>query len=562
MFGDWMRRLTAVGRLSMHWQVLVATVLGAGIGLALNFFAGTYESPGHVPFEFSNDQVQLLGMAVPITVPPGTLWVRDTPGQTIMHIYTAPTTSESGEPVAASARQVYVGILSAATRQEQQQQLERVLQAAGIPPHPQADAVSRVRRVYAPSLEELRRKDPAAYALFYLRGRSLGRAVGDANQQVGLLFLRMLKMVSVPLIIFSLLSGVVGLGGAERLGRMFGRTLLYYLCTSLLAIAVGLLMVNLIQPGKRGGAGLPAPPAVVQQFEEEAGKGLGAVLFEQLQNLIPDNPFQAVAEANFLSIIAFTLAFGIFTILAGGRTLEFIRTLAESGFAVMMRLTGAIILLAPLGVLCLMLYATATQGIGIFGDLGLYMLTVASALVLHAAVVLPLVLRLVARRSPWQYAQAMSPALFMAFSSSSSNATLPVTMDCVENRAGISNRTSSFVLPLGATINMDGTALYEAVAVLFIANFSGIDLTLTQQVIVAITALLASVGAAGIPQAGLVMMIIILQAVNLPIESQGLIIAVDRVLDMARTVVNVWSDACGCAVVERLEGEPSPQPAV
>ena len=167
---------------------------------------------------------------------------------------------------------------------------------------------------------------------------------------------------------------------------------------------------------------------------------------------------------------------------------------------------------------------------------------------------LPLILKYVARRHPAEFAKAMSPALLTAFSSASSNGTLPLTLTCVEQRAGISNRVGSFVLPLGATVNMDGTALYEVVAVLFIAQFSGIDLTLADQVIVAVTALLASIGAAGIPHAGLVMMIIILQAVGLPTEHQGLIIAVDRVLDMCRTSVNVWSDSCGCAVVSRLDG--------
>ena len=183
------------------------------------------------------------------------------------------------------------------------------------------------------------------------------------------------------------------------------------------------------------------------------------------------------------------------------------------------------------------------------------MLTVFVALVFHACITLPLILRLLARRSPWQFARAMSPALLTAFSSASSNGTLPLTLDCVETRAGVRNRVGSFVLPLGATINMDGTALYEAVAVLFIAQLHfGHDLPLAQQAVVCFTALLASVGAAGIPHAGLVMMAIILQAVGLPAESQGIILAVDRVLDMARTSVNVWSDACGAALVDAWEG--------
>ena len=181
------------------------------------------------------------------------------------------------------------------------------------------------------------------------------------------------------------------------------------------------------------------------------------------------------------------------------------------------------------------------------------MLAVFLALLVHAAITLPLLVKFVAKRSPLEFARAMSPALITAFSTASSNGTLPLTMTCVEDRAKVSNKVSSFVLPLGATVNMDGTALYEAVAVLFIAQAYRGDLVLADQILVAITALLASVGAAGIPHAGLVMMAIVLQAVNLPLEAQGIIIAVDRVLDMCRTSVNVWSDSCGCAIIAGLD---------
>jgi proton glutamate symport protein len=223
----------------------------------------------------------------------------------------------------------------------------------------------------------------------------------------------------------------------------------------------------------------------------------------------------------------------------------------------MMKMTMAIIKLAPLGVFFLMLNVTATQGPGVFLSLAWYMLAVTCALAFHALVTLPLIVKYIAKRNPFEFMNAMNPALLTAFSSASSNGTLPLTLSSVEQRAGISNKVSSFVLPLGATINMDGTALYEVVAVLFIAQFSGIDLSLSQQIIIAFTALLASIGAAGIPHAGLVMMVIILQTVGLPLESQGIILAVDRVLDMCRTMVNVWSDSCGCAVIARFEADSS-----
>jgi proton glutamate symport protein len=318
--------------------------------------------------------------------------------------------------------------------------------------------------------------------------------------------------------------------------------------TSGLAIVTGLVMVNLVRPGLGG--------VVNQQATEapEVSGDLGAVLFGQVETMIPTNPVGALAEGNFLSIICFSLAFAIFAIIVGGRTLQLLRDFFNAAFDVMMAMTMAIIKLAPLGVTFLMLYVTATQGPAVFQSLFWYMLTVVCALGFHAVVVLPLIVKFVTRRNPWKFAQAMSPALLTAFSSASSNGTLPLTLASVEERAGVSNRVSSFVLPLGATINMDGTALYEAVAVLFIAQlYHGYNLPLTQQIIVAVTALLASVGAAGIPHAGLVMMVIILQAVGLPVEMQGVILAVDRVLDMCRTSVNVWSDSCGCAVVARFE---------
>ena len=389
-----------------------------------------------------------------------------------------------------------------------------------------------------------------AYGWFHRMGRSPARWIGDLSQRLGNLFLRLLRMVAVPLIVASLSVGVLGLGSAGRLGRMFSRTILYYICTSFLAIVTGLLVVNMIRPGLGGEA------AAVAESELEESKSLPDVLFEQLETMIPPNPFNALAEASFLSIISFTIAFSIFTLLVGGSTADTIRRLMEAVLKVMMKMTMAIIQLVPLGVMLLMLYVTATQGPGVFQSLAWYMLAVLLALGIHACVILPLILWFLARRNPLEYAKAMSPALLTAFSSASSNGTLPLTLTCAADRAGIDNRVGSFVLPLGATINMDGTALYEAIAVLFIAQMEfGYNMDLGQQVIVAVTALLASIGAAGIPHAGLVMMVIILEAVGLPVEKQGLIIAVDRVLDMCRTSVNVWSDSCGCAVIAYFEGQ-------
>ena len=353
-------------------------------------------------------------------------------------------------------------------------------------------------------------------------------------------------MVTVPLILTSLITGVTGLGGQGRFGSMFRRTIGYYVSTSVLAITTGLVLVNLIRPGE--GAVLPGGGKALESTEQS----LTEIIYQQLNRLIPTNPFSAIAGGEFLSIISFAIMIGMFINFVGGDHGRRLKEFFDAAFAIMMRMTAWVISLAPIGVAAFMTFAASTQGLSIFQTLAWYMLTVFLALVIHATIILPIIVKLLGGRSPLEFARNMSPALLTAFSTASSNATLPLTMNCVEKRAGISNETSSFVLPLGATINMDGTALYEVVAVLFIAQATpGVDLSVAQQITVAFTALIASVGAAGIPHAGLVMMAIVLQAVGLPLEAQGIIIAVDRILDMCRTTINVWSDSCGCVVVSR-----------
>lgn len=489
-----------MSRIALHWQVLIGMVVGSAIGLSLNW--------GWSLREVTVGQEDLPAGVLSLTLV-------DTRDRVEIHYI-----DEAGQ---------HQLVVDPASRQP------GVLQ----------------------TLKQLEEKHPQQHGWFKRMGRSPARWIGDLAQRFGNLFLRLLRMVAIPLIVTSLSVGVLGLGSAGRLGRMFSRTLLYYICTSFLAIVTGLLVVNMIRPGLGG-----AEPVAVGEAQMGASKSLSDVLFEQLETMIPTNPIQALAEANFLSIISFTIAFAVFTLLVGGRTAETIHRLMDATLQVMMKMTMAIIRLVPLGVLLLMLYVTATQGPGVFQSLAWYMLAVLMALVIHSCIILPLILWFVARRNPLEYAKAMSPALLTAFSSASSNGTLPLTLTCAEDRAGIDNRVGSFVLPLGATINMDGTALYEAIAVLFIAQMEfGHNLELGQQIIVAVTALLASVGAAGIPHAGLVMMVIILEAVGLPVEKQGLIIAVDRILDMCRTSVNVWSDSCGCAVIARFESKADEKPA-
>ncbi|MBU1652048.1 dicarboxylate/amino acid:cation symporter, partial [bacterium] len=330
-----------------------------------------------------------------------------------------------------------------------------------------------------------------AMILGIIAGAAIGDPVLTVANPLADLFLRLLKMVIVPLIITSIVSGVTGVGGAASLGRMGLKTLGYYVTTSLLAILTGQFLVNLIQPGVGADLGLHQQPQAVDASDQS--------LFGILLRMIPTNPIESMANADILPIIFFCILFGIFLIQLSEKKRAPLVNLFNSGFEVMMKLTRFVIAFAPLGIFGLIARIVATTGFEPFKSLGLYFITVLVALLIHAAITLPLLLRFIGKLSPVKFVKAMSPALLTAFSTSSSSATLPLTMECAEDRAGISNKTTSFVLPLGATINMDGTALYECVAVIFIAQAYGITLTFPQQAMVAITALLASIGAAGIP---------------------------------------------------------------
>ncbi len=372
---------------------------------------------------------------------------------------------------------------------------------------------------------------------------------------VGTLFLKGLKMIIVPLIVTSIVSGVAGIGQVGHFGRLSAQTFTYYLSTSLLSIITGLVLVNAISPGRGAQLSLQAPPEQLVDSIAQFGDGPKAALERLLLDLVPDNVFKAMAEGQILPVIVFCFLLGFAIIRLPDPHQKHLRDFFQSAFEAMMQLTHFIIRLAPIGIFALVAKVVGTTGLSIFVDLGLYALTVLVGLIIHAAITLPLVLYFFGGISPLSFLRALAPALLTAFSTSSSSATLPITIESLEQRAGVSNRTTSFVAPLGATINMDGTALFECVAALFIAQVYGIDLSFTQQFLVVLTALLASVGAAGIPMTGLVMLSIVLSSVGLPLEGIGLILAIDRILDMFRTTVNVWSDSCGAALIARCQGE-------
>ena len=374
---------------------------------------------------------------------------------------------------------------------------------------------------------------------------------------LGELFLNALKMLIVPLIFSSIIVGVAGIGGSGNLGRLGGTTIGYYAMTSLLAIVVGLLVVNLLQPGVVEGSaeevfGLTASKSELEaQF---ADKGASDVV-EVFLRMIPTNIVAAAAAGQMLGLIFFSLLYGFFMTRLSGTYAETQFNFWNGVFEIMMKITELVMRFAPVGVFALVAKTVTDTGVEAFGPLALFFFTVVIALGIHFLVTLPLLLLLLGRVRPSHHYRAMSAALLTAFSTASSSATLPVTMECVEKNAGVSNRTSSFVLPLGATVNMDGTALYECVAVMFIAQAYGVELTLATQFLIVTLALMTSIGVAGIPAASLVAISIILSAVGLPLEGIGLILAVDRLLDMTRTAVNVFSDSCGAVIIAKSEGE-------
>jgi Na+/H+-dicarboxylate symporter len=367
---------------------------------------------------------------------------------------------------------------------------------------------------------------------------------------MGEVFLRALQMIIVPLIFSSIVSGVTGIGSGQNLGRMTLKTIGYYMTTSLFAILTGLVLVNIIRPGVGADLGLTADVEGLAASSDSFG--------QTLINIIPSNIVESMERGDLPSIIFFAIFFGFFATRVMPQYSDSVVNFFNGIFEIMMKITLFVIKFTPLGVFGIVSVIVAENGdnlLALFSSMGVYMITVLGALFIHAFITLPLLTKFIGKANPVKHARNMSVPLLTAFSTSSSSATLPLTMESVEFKSGVSNKTTSFVLPLGATINMDGTALYQCIAVLFISQAYGVELTVIQQFIVIITALLASIGAAGIPMAGLVIISIILSAVGLPLEGVGLILAVDRILDMVRTSVNVWSDSCGAVIIAKSEGE-------
>ena len=367
---------------------------------------------------------------------------------------------------------------------------------------------------------------------------------------IGTVFIRLLKMVIVPLVFSSIYMAMINLGTPEALGSMGRKAVSYYFVTTAIAVFFGIVFVNLINPGvgaDLGTAGLSQLDAgMVQAVSDQ--KGLYQVILGVLIDAIPTNPAGALATSNILQVIVFAIFLGIVALYTPKESSP-VSKVMEALEVMSLKLTHGIMKFAPIGIFVLMMDVMAKSGTAAIVSLSKYILTVVLGLLCHGTFLM-FVASVRLKKSPMFILKGVSAPLLTAFSTSSSAATLPITMTAVEENLGVRKSTAKFVLPLGATINMDGTALYESVAAIFIAQAYGIDLGLGQQVIIFMTASLAAIGAAAIPGAGLITMSIVLTTVGLPLEGIGLILAVDRLLDMFRTTVNVFGDAVGTVVVD------------
>lgn len=402
---------------------------------------------------------------------------------------------------------------------------------------------------------------------FMLAGLGLGGVFGyltpsiaSETTLVGELFIRLLTLMIIPVIVLSMLSGVLNLGKPENLARLGFKTVLYYAFTTGLAVLTGLILVNVVQPGVGESPGKEQALTELREAMDSSEVSSNSSLADVARNIIPTNIIEAAGGGNVLGVIFFSIFLGVALLKLEHRGVPVFRDTINALFEAVMWMIEIALLIAPIGFFSLIAGLVADFVLqGQLEQLGTeiiaYFFTVVGGLAFHALVSLPLI-ALAFGISPLRFFQAMFPALTSAFSTASSSATMPITLECLEDRAGVPNKVGSFVVPLGATVNMDGTAIYEAVAVLFIANMLGVELAFQQQVIVFLTATFSAIGAAGIPGAGLIMMVLVLNSVGLPGEAVTLVVVVDRVLDMMRTAINVWGDSIGAAVISSSEGSP------
>jgi len=382
------------------------------------------------------------------------------------------------------------------------------------------------------------------------------RFIRNLNSFVGDLFMRGLRFIAVPIVIFSLIVGASSLNDLSKLSRIGGKTIGIYLVTTALAISVGLLFANIVKPGNF--VSEETRDGFVAQFGEQAQSKVAAAqapdIWDTVLNIVPKNPFNAIAQGNMLQVVFASLLVGIALTLIKREKAMVVISFFDAMTDVIIKVVEIVLMIAPYAVFALIVDQIAELGLDILASLAVYCLVVVAGLATMAFVVYPIGFKLLGGISFGRFFKAISPAQLLAFSSASSSATLPVTMECCEQRLGIKEEVSAFVLPIGATINMDGTALYQGVAAVFIAQLYGMDLTIADQLTIVLTATLASIGTAGVPGVGMIMLVIVLESVGIPLEGIAVILGVDRILDMCRTSCNVTGDCMVCAVVASSEG--------
>ena len=368
-----------------------------------------------------------------------------------------------------------------------------------------------------------------------------------ASSLIGTLFIDLLKMILIPLVFCSIAVGIANLRQHSQMHRVWVSTLVFFMLTMAIAITLGMVASNYFKPGS--GLQIAMFADAMQNFQAQQ-LSLSEFFAQFLHGLFM-NPFAALAKGDVLAVVLFALILGI-AMVVGGDRYKNILTLLQEGLELTMRIVGWVMVLAPLGIAALLIKLVASQDTAMLGTMAKFMAVVIGTTLLHGVVILPLLLYLITGKTPLWFWRGAREALITAFATSSSSATLPVTMRCTTQHLHVKPEIAGFVVPLGATVNMDGTALYEAAAALFIANLVGIDLNLTQQLIVFITAMIAAIGAPGIPSAGMVTMIMVLQSVGLPVEAIAILLPIDRLLDTIRTSVNVEGDMIGSLVVQKL----------
>ena len=376
----------------------------------------------------------------------------------------------------------------------------------------------------------------------------------------GTIFINLLKLIAIPLILASLIKGVSDLKDISKLSKMGGRTIITYMFTTIIAVIIGLVLVNLIKPGNSISNEtrqelIEAYSSNTEEKREAANKQKSSAPLQALEDIVPDNIFKSfTSNKNMLQVIFFALFFGIGMILLPEKKVSPVKEFIDSLNVIILKLIDLIMLSAPYGVFALLAtLVVEAPSLELFAALGLYSITLLVGLAMMI-LVYAIIVKLITGKPPGEFFKGIAPAQLLAFSTSSSAATLPVTMECVEKNLGINKEVSSFVLPIGATINMDGTSLYQGVAAVFIAQAFGLDLDLSSQLGIILTATLASIGTAAVPSAGIVMLVIVLAQAGIPEAGLALIFAVDRPLDMCRTIVNVTGDAAVSSVVNKSLG--------